>query len=319
MRTNLLLPLALCFSIGTSGCIKSMLTNGQIASTRKASPAFQTLGDYDLARTAAMAGMVQFEGMHKLAPENEDAMFMLMSGWTGYGLAFAEDDMEAAIDAGDDDLAEYHKKRAKMAYDRGNFYGMELLKQEDEGFEAAKKNNETLRAWLNEHFDDPEDAGLMYWFGGSWLLRVNLMKEDPVYVADLFIGVAFLEHSMKLDPTFAHYGAMSALATYHSRASMAELDQGQKMFEEALAKTQRKNLMVQLNYGAKYACIKGDRALYEKLLNEVLAAEDPDPEQRLPNTIAKRRAKRYLGRQRMMDCGFDMSAPSAAPAAAPAK
>jgi hypothetical protein len=90
------------------------------------------------------------------------------------------------------------------------------------------------------------------------------------------------------------------------------------MFEEALAKTERKNLMVQLNYAAKYACIKGDRGLYEKLLNEVLAAEDPDPEQRLPNAVAKRRAKRYLGRQRMMDCGFDMSAPSA-PAAAPAK
>jgi hypothetical protein len=65
--------------------------------------------------------------------------------------------------------------------------------------------------------------------------------------------------------------------------------------------------------------------LYEQLLNEVLAAQDPDPNQRLTNMIAKRRAKRFLGKSRMMECGFDMSsktpaktAAAAAPAPAPA-
>ena len=44
-----------------------------------------------------------------------------------------------------------------------------------------------------------------------------------------------------------------------------------------------------------------------KLLNEVLSSDDPDPQQRLINTLAKRKAKRYLAnRQRMVDCGFDM-------------
>jgi hypothetical protein len=45
----------------------------------------------------------------------------------------------------------------------------------------------------------------------------------------------------------------------------------------------------------------------------VLASQDPDPEQRLSNTLAKRRAKRFLGRSRMMECGFDVPT-KAAPA-----
>jgi hypothetical protein len=36
----------------------------------------------------------------------------------------------------------------------------------------------------------------------------------------------------------------------------------------------------------------------------VVDAPDALPEQRLQNTIAKRRARRYLGKSRMAACGF---------------
>jgi hypothetical protein len=85
---------------------------------------------------------------------------------------------------------------------------------------------------------------------------------------------------------------------------MAEMDQSKQLFDTVLAKTQGKNLMVQTNYALRYGCMKGDKALYEKFLTEVLAAEDPDPNQRLTNTIAKRRAKRGLSKHRMENCGF---------------
>jgi hypothetical protein len=90
---------------------------------------------------------------------------------------------------------------------------------------------------------------------------------------------------------------------------MAEMDQAKQLFDTALAKTEGKNLLVQLNYGTRYACVKGDAALYQDMLNKVLQAQDPDPAQRLPNAIAKRRAKRWLGKRRAKDqCGFDLAA-----------
>jgi hypothetical protein len=45
-------------------------------------------------------------------------------------------------------------------------------------------------------------------------------------------------------------------------------------------------------------------ANYEATLKEVVDAPDALPEQRLQNTIAKRRARRYLGKSRMANCGF---------------
>ena len=86
---------------------------------------------------------------------------------------------------------------------------------------------------------------------------------------------------------------------------MADTAKAKAIFEDVIAKTQRKSLLVLTNYAARYGCLKQDKALYEKLLQEVVHAEDPDPTNRLQNAVAKRRAKRYLGKNRMSDCGFD--------------
>jgi hypothetical protein len=301
---------ALSLAVGSTGCIEKMLTNGQIEATRRASGAFDTIGDYELARSAAQAGLVQFEGMHRLAPSNEDALFMLTQGWVGYGFAFAQDDMELAADVGDEVLADYHKKRAKMAYDRAVFYGLEHLSHKDDGFTAARRNEDSIKKWLREKFTDKDDARILFWTGYGWLAKTDLLKDQPEVVADLFVGVAMIERSVELDPDYMHSSGKLALAAYHARAVVAEMDEAKKLFEAVIAKTQHKSLLPLLTYAQTYACLKADRALYEKLLNEVLSADDPDPDQRLNNAIAKRRAKRYLGKQKMMDCGMDVSSPA---------
>jgi hypothetical protein len=305
--------LTLVLAAGSTGCIKKMLVDGQIEGTRQASSAFDTIGDYEMARGAAEAGLVQFEGMHKLSPKNEDALFMLVKGWTGFGFAFVEDEWEAAMDAGDKELADYHRKRAKMAYDRAVFYGLELLGHKGENFEAARKDDKTIHAWVAENFNDKDDAGNLFWTAYAWMSRVNVMKGDleegAPYVAELYVGVAMMERSVALDPTYNHYAGTVALAAYHARMAMAELDQSKQLFEQALQKTQGKALVVQLNYAVKYACVKQDRALYETQLNAVLQAEDPDPEQRLTNAIAKRRAKRALAPIHIKDCGLENQPP----------
>jgi hypothetical protein len=307
---KLLLPV--CLALGSGGCIKQALVDGQIAGTREGSEAMDTVGDYELARAATQAGVSQFEGMHVLAPSNTDALFLLVKGWTGYAFGFVEDEAEAAEDAGDEDLAEYHRKRARMAYDRAVFYGLELLGHRASGFEAAKKNEQALARWLADHFG-ADDVPNLFWTGYAWMARANLMKGDeeegPAFVAELFVGVTMLERSTALDPSYQHYSGLVALGAYHARTGMAELDQAKQLFDTALAKTESKNLMVPLNYATKYACVKGDSALYQQMLEKVLQAQDPDPYQRLTNAIAKRRARRWLGRKRAKEaCGIDLTA-----------
>jgi hypothetical protein len=297
------------------GCISNVLADGQIAATRQAAAAVNTIADYELQRSATEAGIAQFEGMHLLRPNNTDGLFLLTQAWGGYAYAFPEDAYEEATDKGDDDLASYHKKRARLAYDRAVFFGLELLSKSVDGFDAARKNADTLDKWLKK-FTSEDDATNLFWTSYAWLSRVNLYKDDTAMVADLFVGVSMMERSVTIMPSLEHWSGTIALAAYHARPA-GEMDQAKEMFELALSKTQRKNLQVQLNYATTFACLKGDRTLYETMLNEVLSATDPDPEQRLVNLLAKRRARRALLKSHMQECGFDMSSHAVPPASPP--
>lgn len=293
-------------SLGSTGCIKKMILEGQIASTRKASAALNTVSDWEVAKRASSAGMAQFEGMHYLAPDNADALFLLTKGWAGLGFGFIEDEMEQAQDQHgfDSAIAEYHKQRAGAAYSRAIFYGIKLLEQKNPGFEEAKQNAASMKAWL-EAFDDPEvDAEHLFWVGQAWIARVGVLKDQAEYISDLFIGVEIVRRSVALDETYSYASGHAILGAYHARTAMAELDQSKEHFERALALTEGKSLLVKLNYAARYYCTKADKENYVKLLEEVVAAGDVLPEQRLQNTIAKRRARRYLAPERMKLCGF---------------
>jgi hypothetical protein len=285
-----------------SGCIKSTILNGQIKGTRDGSVAIDTLSDYEVARSIAFAGLGQFEGMHELAPDNEDALFLLTKGWTAATFAFIEDDYEIAVDADDEARADYHRARARAAYDRAIQYGVALLEMRAKGFDKAKINVASMKAYLSQFHKS--DALNLLWVGQAWLAKSNIAKDDPAVVAELHVGESLVERSVELDESAAYAAGHVALGAYHARTAMAELDQSQKQFLRAIELTRGGALLAKFNLAKTYYCMKGDKASYEKTLREVIDAGDVLPEQRLQNTIAKRRARRYLGKPRMAACGF---------------
>ncbi|MFW5740306.1 MAG: TRAP transporter TatT component family protein [Myxococcota bacterium] len=303
VRTRLgLIAMCSTLALGATGCIKSMLIDGQLNSTRKASPAINTLGDFEVARGSAFASLGTLEGLHRLAPENADGLFLLTKAWAGASFSFIEDEWEIAQDEEEDELADYHRTRARAAYTRAVHYGIELLQQKADGFERARRNHDTMTAWLASF--DEEDVPSLFWTGYAWIARVNVSKDIPALVSELFVGVAMLERVVELDEMYNHGLAHVVLGAYHARTPMAELDQAQQHFERALQINQGKLLITKFQYARTYYCWKNDKDNYVKLLTEVVEAGDPLPEERLPNTIAKRRAKRYLGELRMENCGF---------------
>lgn len=291
-------------AVGTTGCIKQMLLDGQIESTRKASAAVDTVGDYEVANNAAFAGLAQFEGMHYLAPENENALFMLTKGWAGATFGFIEDRMEEAEDTDglDSPLYVYHQERTKQGYSRAIHYGVELVEKKNPGFEAAKRNDETMKSWLQGF--GVEDVPNLFWLGYAWIARVNAGKDDPAMVAELYVGVAIMERVAELDGNYMYGSPHTILGAYHARSAAAELDDAKKHFDEAIKISEGKLMLPKVQLAAKYYCLKGDKEAYMKTLTEVVEAGDTMPEQRLQNAIAKRRARRYLGKERLKACGF---------------
>jgi len=297
------LVLVVVTALASSCSLDRMILDGTLKSTRDAASAFDTLSDLEVAQEGAGSSLVQIEGMQKLAPDNEDGLFLLVQSWTGYAGAFIEDRWERAYDAGDDDTEAFEANRARQAYDRAVVFGTLLLEQRRPGFVEAQRNYDTMKAYLAGF--GKEDAENLLWIGLAWLSRGGVAAERPEVVADLYVGVAMLERSVELDDSLAYDMGLTALGAYHARAPDAELPQAKELFEKALAQTQRKALTVQVMYAQNYACMKRDEKLYRALLNEVLEAPDDIlPEQRLENVIAKNKAKRYLGEPRLERCGF---------------
>lgn len=294
---------ALAMLLGTTGCIKTAILNGQIKGTREGSAAVDTLSDYEVARGIAFAGLGQMEGMRHLAPENEDALYMLTKAWAGAAFAFIEDDYEIAEDDDEYEMAEYHRSRARNAYTRAIQYGINLLEMKAPGFDEAKINQDKLETYLKK-FTTQEDAQNLLWLGQAWLARVNVSKDFPELIGELYVGVAIVTRSVEIDETAFNALGRTMLGAYHARTAMAELDESKKQFDRALEINGGKNLLTKFQLAKAYYCNKGDQEGYERTLREVIEAGDVLPEQRLQNAIAKRRAARYLSDTRKENCGF---------------
>ena len=72
MRSHMLiLTLTTALGLSSTGCIKKVLVDGQIESTRNAASSADTIGDYDVGRIAAQFG----------APAGAVPRFPSVGGW----------------------------------------------------------------------------------------------------------------------------------------------------------------------------------------------------------------------------------------------
>lgn len=290
--------------LGLTGCIRRAVFDGNIDATLRGSEAVNTLQDFEVARAVGRAGLAQLEGLHYLVPYNNNALLLLTRGWGGATFAFTEDEWEMARMGNDRQLEAYHLQRTTAGFIRARFYGIELLKRHADGFEEARRNQPLIKAWLAENFKDPDQAEMLLWIGYGWVSHVGSAK-TPEVIGDLHVGVEIVKRSVELDDTIRHATGHTILGAYHARTAMAELDQSKEHFEAALKINGGKYLLTELNYASRYYCAKSDRKNYERLLKKVLKAGDVLPDARLQNTIAKRRARRYLENKIFQEeCGF---------------
>ncbi|MFI5302153.1 MAG: TRAP transporter TatT component family protein, partial [Polyangiales bacterium] len=301
---------ALTVSLAPSGCIKKMMIDGQIDGTVEGSEAMNGTADYEVARAASSAGLAQFEGMHLLDPGYKPGFFLLVKGYVSYASGFVEDDMEVAILEGKDDLAEYHKARAKSLYTRAVGFGTQWLESQHEGFSAAEKTGaeDKMVAYVKQ-FDDKDDAEMLFWTGYAWMARVDVTKETAL-LGTLYVGKTMVARAVELQDDIEHGLGHVILGSYEARTGFATLGpdvfaSSRKHFDRALAITGGKLLIPKVQIARTYICRGDDQtpgrgqsfAGYVKTMQEVLDADDALPDMRLLNAIAKRKARRYLSKK----------------------
>ena len=315
-----LLALAL-LTTGCEGFLTSFAAGSTVRVFRRASPAVQRFADIELAETAIPGSIATMEGLMLIQTDSEVIHEILARSYASLGFGFLEDHMEQAMVEDNEARADHYRARATAAYLRSraiSFEMMSLWEPDDGGVEGhVRRGPDAFRRYLSQ-FDQENQGGQLFWAAYAWARYISLHTDDPNALADLPFVVALADRAKALDHTYNDY-APHALVGGLAGAAPAQLgghpEIARQELETAIAATHRHNLMYMVLEARMVAVAVQDRALYRRLLQEVIDAGDLDPNLRLNNLIAKRRATRYLAQ--IDDLFEPESAPAAAPSAAP--
>ena len=142
-----------------------------------------------------------------------------------------------------------------------------------------------------------DDVANWYTLGTSWAGWIQANSKDWNAIADLARVKVIFARLLQLQPTYKQGGVhlyLAGLSTLLPPALGGKPEIGKKHFEEAIALSDNKNLMAKVLYAEKYAKLLFNKALHDKLLKEVLAANPVAPDLTLMNTLAQDKAKDLL-------------------------
>lgn len=126
---------------------------------------------------------------------------------------------------------------------------------------------------------------------------IQANSEDWNAIAELPKVEAALRRVVALDDGYergAPHMYLGILATLRPAALGGRPEEGRRQFEQAIAFSDGKNLMQQVQFARYYARLLFDRPLHDRLLKEVLAADVAQPGLTLSNTLAQEQARKLL-------------------------
>ena len=269
-------------ALGLSGCSIQQLAIQSLTDVFENS--FDVLNeesDLILAEQAIASNLKSLEGLVRTDPENTRLLFLLARGYSGYALGFVED---------------MDPLRAREMYRRGRDYGLRILSR-DRAFRGAIKGSFQDFEQKLQTFDE-EDIPAIFWTAMGWSGLINLSKDDPNALAEMPRVVAMMRFVLSKNEYYYYGGAHLFFgAWFGSRSSTlgGHPDSSEYHFKRCIEIGEGKFLLSHVYYARYYAVQVQEQDLFEELLKKVIAtSSDIMPEQRLVNSISKRKAEKYL-------------------------
>ncbi|MCK6570033.1 TRAP transporter TatT component family protein [Myxococcota bacterium] len=181
----------------------------------------------------------------------------------------------------------------KAAYDKGVTAGEKAIKLLSPAFAEQIRNGKPWEVAI----PSVDKAGLpaLYWYAtnlGRWAtldgITTLLSNKDRVF--------AIMEHCLKLDETYFHGAPHRYFGVAYTKIPFpnGDLPRSRKAFERAI-EIDRNYADTRVLFAESYASKAGDKELYLKLVNEVIAMPDDILPELVPETRnAKRKAAKML-------------------------
>ncbi|HEX6861903.1 MAG TPA: TRAP transporter TatT component family protein [Thermoanaerobaculia bacterium] len=285
------LTLPLLAAMALAGCSIRGLAVRSVANALSAGGGvFAEDDDPELVRDAIPFGLKTYESLLREVPEHRGLLLATASGFIQYAYAFVQQDADFA-EADDLARAREMRARAKRLFLRGRDYAFRGLEVRHPGFaEAVRGDPEAALAATTR-----EDVPFLYWAGAGWLAALMASKEDLGLVADLPAAAALVERVLELDERFAGGAAHELLISYEGSRSAAmggSAERAREHYRRALALSGGRRASVHLALAEAVSVNEQNLGEFQSLVAAALAIDPAaDPEQRLVNVLAQRRAR----------------------------
>lgn len=251
--------------------------------------------DPQLIAAAAPFSLKLMESLLAERPQHRGLLLAAASGFAQYAFAFVQQDADEMAEK-DFAAGTALRNRARRLYLRARDYGLRGLDVAHAGFPTKLRADP--RAAVRTAV--AEDVPLLYWTAASWGAAIAVSKDNADLIADQGILEVLIDRALELDESFDHGAIHVFLITYEMARPGGAGDAAERArqhFERALALTNRQQAAPLVNLAESVAVPRGQRAEFEKLLQQALAINaDARPEWRLANLVMQRRARWLLGR-----------------------
>ena len=279
-RRSVILFIALAPAL-LSGCTQFILRTATPSLLPGITASFLEECDPMLARDAIPSNLKLLEGLLKRDPRNREILVSLATGFAGYSLLFVETE---------------DPNRASLLYLRARAYGFQALGEKGRVIADPRLSQQELLAALD--ILSESDYRPLFWAALSWNAWINLNLDQPTALAQMAAAEACLDKALETDPHYMHglplilKGVLLA-----ARPSMLGGDPGKAAahFEAALKENRGKFFLTQVYFARYYAVRVQDEALFEHLLNEVVAGNPAVLQDAcLINRVMKQRATELM-------------------------
>jgi len=256
---------------------------------------YESDDDIVLIGEALPFGLKLVESLLAESPKHRGLLLSATRGFVLYSYAYVH--YEAEQLARDDvNRARALRDRARRLYLRAVGYALRALEQDYPGFaEQLSVQPQVAVQRIGLHAPD-QHVPFLYWTAAALGLAISVSKNEPTMLARLPEVEALLDRALALHEDW-NAGALHEfkITWVAARGAQGDREQLRRHYERALTLSQGHRASVYLAYAEAVAIPNQDRTEFMALLHKALAIDpDADPEHRLLNVIAQRRARWLL-------------------------
>ncbi len=296
-HARVFITVAIAIVLGAGCSIKRFTVNSIGDLLASGDSVYERDDDLILVGDALPFSLKLVESLLTQSPQHYGLLLTASRGFVLYSYAYVH--FEADRTANDDlDRALELRHRARRLYLRALDYGLRALELSYPGF--ARRLVEDPQQAVHEV--SPQDAArvvpLLYWTAAALGLAISVSRHDAALLARLPEVDALLARALELDEGWNAGTLHEFQVTLAAAGRMhADNDVIRRHYQRALQLSHGRRASLYVAYAEAASIPNQNREEFSELLDKALSVDiDDEPEHRLINALAQRRAKWLRGR-----------------------